>query len=311
MKQILFTLFNIICFTPLLFSQEGKVMTNLQANNDLLFPSQNILFPGIGISVLSKTSNIAGNKTDLKLANAHFSLLNNNAKLGINVLNKQQNTLTQNYFGINFTYKINLGNGLLASCLGINSENINLQNLNILDIDDANIPFQNQGSYWQTNILYALSYQYKALSLAFSANKNLSANANNLHFAPNSNQHYLLHYYFPINTKSQLETSLLVRTNHLKYFLNDYLLFWSKPNVIKIGFGYRTNQSMISIVDLSLNQLVKKIPNQFVMSYAFDYPFLTSNSFQSHEIMLRYFIPCDNFTKKLKQAQPFKSPVFF
>lgn len=310
MKRKTFFSFILFLIHTLIKAQTNAIFTNDAVNNQVIFPSQNIATNGIGLLTSFKNIVISGNKTTLKLAAANFSLSQNRAKIGLYYLNYQQNIISQNTLGLNFTYKINLWKGQLASCIGYDIQNYQFQNINILDLDDVNIPFQKQSMYWKSSLIYSFSYLYNDLSIAVSGIQHLS---NYQDIAPINTQNQLysfVSYKFRKNTNI-FEPLILVRYLAKDFYINDYMAYWSHNGVFKFGIGYRTNQTIITNIDLSLNKLSNKIPENLSIAYAFDYAFGNSNSLVANELMIKYVISNDGLFRNPQNIKPYKSPVFF
>ena len=310
MKKIFFLHIVLSLFVYEIVAQQTKIISNSYSNNSLLFPSNNSLIKPTSFQVCSKVNLIGNNLINYNFASAQFSIINEKAKIGINFINTQQNILAQNAASLNLTYHIKYDKGLFATSLGLTTENSQLKSLNILDPTDPDIPANINDYTWNSYFNYGFTYQYQQLILSFSGAKFLNKSNSYLFINEYNNQNFLAIYKYKLDEKNCLETMVLLRNINDKIFINDYNFYWNTAYNLKFGLGYRSNQIILSSIDIKLNQVIKQIPNDLYLVYTFDYSVAEINSFISNEIMLRYMINSDRSTKKLLKSSPQKSPIF-
>jgi hypothetical protein len=291
-------------------AQNHKLFTSQTANDYLLFPTQTFKEEGIGVLCDTKITSISGISINASLLASHFSVLNHKAKISFAYHHSSGNLINQHFGNANFSYRVNLGNGKLSSALGYGLLTSKVQPLNILDLDDANIPMMNYNASYCSTLHLSLAYELKNLNLAFTRVHQLDEPE--INYDMNQNAYYFLtQYLFKINEKHSLNPMLLIRNINHDDFVHDYNLIYQHQYIGKIAFGYRTNQSLLTCMEFNGNKFIKQWPKELSFAYAFDYSISSRNSYLSNEIVLKYVFKNNAYSNKIMPNSPYKSPVFF
>jgi type IX secretion system PorP/SprF family membrane protein len=191
----------------------------------------------------------------------------------------------------NYSYKINMGKGILSFGLGagVIVTNTAFSDLTVLDpgdeiflTDSRNfvVPKFSFGIHYSVNNFFTGVSVPKLLSYKFDFNKDkyvLNNDMNNYSFLLNSG------YIFDLNKKIKFFPSTLLQYSVIGKFQYDINALFCYINKFWLGASYRNNRSIAGLFQFQPN-------NQLRIAYTYDFDFnkLGKYSNGSHEIMLRY-----------------------
>jgi type IX secretion system PorP/SprF family membrane protein len=233
---------------------------------------------------------VSGSPTTMTLS-ADAPFLDNKLGLGLIVSNDKIGVTKETRLNTNYSYKINLKDGILSLGLGagIVATNTAWSDLVVVDEEDSQylvdsrvfvVPDFSFGAYYTFNNYFAGFSIPRLLGYSFNFDKNKYS----LQFAPGE-YNYLLNtgYVFTLNPKVKLFPTTLITFSpgeKLLYDINAHVNFLDR---FWAGLSYRSSRSLAALLQVSVN-------NQFRVAYTYDFDFgkLMRYSNGSHEIMLRY-----------------------
>ena len=288
------------------YAQSISLVSAPYVNSSVFTTANNAFDDGISFMAMNKNVHIAGNKIALNIAHFNYSFSQSRANIGAFFQNQQLDLFNQNQMSLNFSYKINLGQGSFVSNLGYLYSFQNYSQLNVLDDNDEFHPINQLNSSSNAGLQYSFAYKNKHFNSAISGIEVFERH--NIIFKNQYNA--LLKYQFNVSLKDEIQATIFARYNQSENFVNDYLLQLNHNKLFSLGLGWRSSNTLLSLVELQINKLVKKIPQQLTLAYLFDAG-IGNNAIVGNEIMLKYFIHNDTFTKRYKKLKNFKSPVLF
>jgi len=217
--------------------------------------------------------------------------LNSKLGLGIVITNDKIGVTKETHFVTDYSYKINMRNGVLSLGLGAGliTTNTTWSDLVVLDQGDENmlvdsrvfvVPDFSFGAFYSSNSYFAGFSIPKLLGYKFDFNKNKYT----LYFNPHQYD-YLINvgYVYTLTSKIKLLPSALITYTPNQKLLYDLNLYTSLNDRIWGGLSYRNMRSFGALIQFALN-------NQIRVAYTYDFDFgqLGHYSNGSHEIMLRY-----------------------
>ena len=217
--------------------------------------------------------------------------LNSKLGLGIVITNDKIGVTKETHFVTDYSYKINMRNGVLSLGLGAGliTTNTTWSDLVVLDQGDENmlvdsrvfvVPDFSFGAFYSSNSYFAGFSIPKLLGYKFDFNKNKYT----IYFNPHQYD-YLINvgYVYTLTSKIKLLPSALITYTPNQKLLYDLNLYTSLNDRIWGGLSYRNMRSFGALIQFALN-------NQIRVAYTYDFDFgqLGHYSNGSHEIMLRY-----------------------
>jgi type IX secretion system PorP/SprF family membrane protein len=218
-------------------------------------------------------------------------LLNNKLGLGFIIVNDKIGVTKETQFSSTYSYKINMGKGLLSLGLGagIITTNTAWSDLIVLDPGDEFylidsrvfvVPDFSFGAYFTYQNYFAGLSIPKLLGYRFDFDRNKYS------LKVNPGQYYYLFntgYIFSLSPKTKFFPSTLVSFSpdeKILYDINAHFNFFDR---LWIGTSYRSNRSVAGLLQFAVN-------NQLRVAYTYDFDFgkLGKYSNGSHEIMMRY-----------------------
>jgi type IX secretion system PorP/SprF family membrane protein len=233
---------------------------------------------------------VSGSPTTMTLS-ADAPFLDNKLGLGLIVSNDKIGVTKETRLNTNYSYKINLKDGILSLGLGagIVATNTAWSDLVVVDEEDSQylvdsrvfvVPDFSFGAYYTFKNYFAGFSVPRLLGYSFNFDKNKYS----LQFAPGE-YNYLLNtgYVFTLSPKVKLFPTTLITFSpgeKLLYDINAHVNFLDR---FWAGLSYRSSRSLAALLQVSVN-------NQFRVAYTYDFDFgkLMRYSNGSHEIMLRY-----------------------
>jgi type IX secretion system PorP/SprF family membrane protein len=222
---------------------------------------------------------------------ADAPLFNSKLGLGLIIVSDKVGVTKGNSFNSNYSYKINIGNGILSFGLGagVIATNTNWSRLVVLDPGDEFaltgsrvyiVPDFSFGVYYN-NLKYFAGFSIPELTgYKFDLNKNkysLNINTGQYLYMFNTG------YEFDIAPRTKFFPSTLITYSpegKLLYDINSHFSFFNR---FWIGGSYHSSGSVTGLFQLSVNNQLK-----VAYSYYFDFSELRQYNNGSHEIMLRY-----------------------
>jgi type IX secretion system PorP/SprF family membrane protein len=222
---------------------------------------------------------------------ADAPLFNSKLGLGLIIVSDKVGVTKDNSFNSNYSYKINIGNGILSFGLGagVIATNTNWSRLVVLDPGDEFaltgsrvyiVPDFSFGVYYN-NLKYFAGFSIPELTgYKFDLNKNkysLNINTGQYLYMFNTG------YEFDIAPRTKFFPSTLITYSpegKLLYDINSHFSFFNR---FWIGGSYHSSGSVTGLFQLSVNNQLK-----VAYSYYFDFSELRQYNNGSHEIMLRY-----------------------
>jgi type IX secretion system PorP/SprF family membrane protein len=211
--------------------------------------------------------------------------------LGFIITNDKIGVTKETHFGTNYSYKINMRNGVLSLGLGAGliTTNTAWSELVVLDQGDESMLVNTQvfvvpefsfGTYYSSASYFAGFSIPQLMGYKFDFDKNKYT----LIVKP-SQYNYLFNagYVYTIGPKIKLLPSALITYSPGKKLLFDINMYTSMNDKIWAGLSYRNNRSIGALIQVAVN-------NQIRVAYTYDFDFspLGHYSNGSHEIMLRY-----------------------
>jgi type IX secretion system PorP/SprF family membrane protein len=291
MKKIVQTLFCLLI--PLMLSGQLAPVTNQYILNPLTI---NPAYAGnrgalnIASFFRKQWVGVSGSPTTMTLS-ADAPFLDNKLGLGLIVSNDKIGVTKETRLNTNYSYKINLKDGILSLGLGagIVATNTAWSDLVVVDEEDSQylvdsrvfvVPDFSFGAYYTFKNYFAGFSVPRLLGYSFNFDKNKYS----LQFAPGE-YNYLLNtgYVFTLSPKVKLFPTTLITFSpgeKLLYDINAHVNFLDR---FWAGLSYRSSRSLAALLQVSVN-------NQFRVAYTYDFDFgkLMRYSNGSHEIMLRY-----------------------
>lgn len=233
---------------------------------------------------------ITGSPETMTLS-ADAPFLDSKLGLGLTISNDKIGVTKETRFNTNYSYKIELKQGILSFGLGagIITTNTAWSDLVVLDQEDSYylvdsrvlvVPDFSFGAYYSYNNYFAGFSIPKLLAYTFNPDRNKYSSK----FEP-GNYNFLFNtgYLFTLSPKVKIFPSTLVTFTpgeKLLYDLNVHVnfleRFWS-------GISYRSNRSVAALFQFAINDQIR-----FAYTYDLDFGRLGRYSNGSHEIMLRY-----------------------
>jgi type IX secretion system PorP/SprF family membrane protein len=211
--------------------------------------------------------------------------------LGLIIVSDKIGVTKENQISTNYSYKINIGNGILAFGLGAGVIVTNTAFSDLIVIDPGDeiyladsrifvVPNFSFGIHYNVNNYFAGFSIPRFLSYKFDFDRNKYVLNNDLR-----NYSYIFNtgYLFEISPKLKFFPSALLRysiVGKFQYDVNTHFCFFDK---FWIGASYRNNRSIAGLFQFQPN-------NQLRIAYTYDFDIsrLGKYSNGSHEIMLRY-----------------------
>lgn len=233
---------------------------------------------------------VSGSPTTMTLS-ADAPFLDNKLGLGLIISSDKIGVTKETRFNTNYSYKINIKDGILSLGLGagIVTTNTAWSDLVVVDEEDSHylvdsrvfvVPDFSFGAYYTFKNYFAGFSIPRLLGYSFNFDKNKYT----LKFGP-GDYNYLFNtgYVFELNSKIKIFPTTLVTFSpgeKLLYDINAHVNFLDR---FWVGFSYRSNRSIATLLQVSVN-------NQFRIAYTYDLDFgkLGRYSNGSHEVMLRY-----------------------
>ena len=233
---------------------------------------------------------ISGSPTTMTLS-VDAPFLDNKLGLGLIISNDKIGVTKETRLNTNYSYKINIKDGILSLGLGagIVTTNTAWSDLVVVDQEDSHylvdsrvfvVPDFSFGAYYTFKNYFAGFSIPRLLGYSF----NFDKNKYNLKFGP-EDYNYLFNtgYVFELSPKVKLFPSTLVTFSPgetLLYDINAHVNFLDR---FWAGISYRSNRSIAALLQVSVN-------NQFRVAYTYDFDFGKMGRYSngSHEIMLRY-----------------------
>ncbi len=233
---------------------------------------------------------IKGAPETMSLA-ADAPFLDDKLGLGLIIVNDKIGVTKETQFNTNYSYKMNVGGGILSLGLGAGMliTNTAWSDLVVLDPGDEYylidsrvfmVPNFSFGAYYSNQNYFAGFSIPKLLGYRFDFDKNKYVIKNDP-----GEYYYLLNtgYVFDLSPKLKFFPSTLIAFSpgdELLYDINAHFRFVDR---LWIGASYRNNRSIAGMFQFQLtNQL------RFAYTYDFDFGRLRTFSSGSHEIMLRF-----------------------
>ncbi|MBG0858980.1 MAG: type IX secretion system membrane protein PorP/SprF [Bacteroidales bacterium] len=218
-------------------------------------------------------------------------LLDAKLGLGLVIVNDKIGVTKETQISSSYSYKINMGDGILSLGLGagIIATNTAWSDLEVIDKEDNYllidsrvfvVPDFSFGAYYSFRNYFAGLSIPKLLGYKFDFDRNKYA------LKVNIGQYYYLFntgYVFNVGPKTKLFPSTLVTFSpgeRLLYDINAHLSLFDR---LWLGASYRSNRSVAGLLQFAIN-------NQLRVAYTYDFDMgkLGRYSYGSHEIMLRY-----------------------
>ena len=209
---------------------------------------------------------------------------------------------TETGFLLNYTYRIEMGQGKLSFGLaaGITNLSTDLNSLRFTDLGDrllqdparrALLPEFSVGSYYHTE-KYFVGFSMP-LFLTHSTNQGNGNYQLNFNF---TSINYMLTagYLFTLSDAIEMQPSILLKTNPANDTQMDIHCNVILKEKIWLGTSIRTNGSLSALLQLQVNPQFR-----VAYSYAFELSELSSYQSGSHEVMLQY-----NFRYILEVVSP-------
>jgi type IX secretion system PorP/SprF family membrane protein len=211
--------------------------------------------------------------------------------LGFIITNDKIGVTKETHFGTNYSYKINMRNGVLSLGLGAGliTTNTAWSELVVLDQGDESMLVNTQvfvvpefsfGTYYSSASYFAGFSIPQLMGYKFDFDKNKYT----LVVKPGQ-YNYLFNagYVYTISPIIKLLPSALITYSPGKKLLFDINMYTSMNDKIWAGLSYRNNRSIGALIQVAVN-------NQIRVAYTYDFDFspLGHYSNGSHEIMLRY-----------------------
>lgn len=249
----------------------------------------------------------------------HAPLANESVGLGLSVVNEQAGLLQHLYLSTCYSYRINLGDGVLAMGLNLGAIQFGIDNskLDPRDRDDIQL-FTNNSRSWKADIGTGFYYQTKRFNLSISSqhlnqnkvNLNQSIAANYMH----RNISYLISSYsIDVNSDFSLLPALCVRHTYGGATQYDLGFYAKEKHSGSLGINYRSNGIWSFQMMLQSNLFFPKMKDQWAIGYAYDYAVngLTAATALGNEIILTYKIAPKKRLSKVEKQLPNVSPKFF
>jgi type IX secretion system PorP/SprF family membrane protein len=211
--------------------------------------------------------------------------------LGFIITNDKIGVTKETHFVTNYSYKINMRNGILSLGLGAGliTTNTAWSDLVVLDQGDENMLVNTQvfvvpdfsfGTYYSSANYFAGFSIPQLMGYKFDFDKNkytLFVNPGQYNYLINAG------YVYSINPKIKLLPSTLITYSPGKKLLFDFNMYASLNDRIWGGLSYRNGRSLGALIQVAVN-------NQIRVAYTYDFDFGTLGHYSngSHEIMLRY-----------------------
>ena len=291
MKKIIKTLFWLLI--PLSLSGQLAPVTNQYILNPLTInPSYAGNRGALNIAAFYRKQwvGVPGSPQTMTLS-VDAPFLDNKLGLGLIISNDKIGVTKETRFNTNYSYKINIKDGILSLGLGagIITTNTAWSDLIIVDQEEAStlvdsrvfvVPDFNFGAYYTIHNYFAGFSIPKLMGYKFDFNKNkytLKVNMGRYNYVLNTG------YVFTLSSKVKLLPSTLVNYSpgsKLLYDINTHVILFDK---LWAGLSYRSSRSVGALLQFAIN-------NQFRVAYTYDFDFgkLGRYSNGSHEIMLRY-----------------------
>jgi type IX secretion system PorP/SprF family membrane protein len=211
--------------------------------------------------------------------------------LGLMIVNDRVGVTKETQFISNYSYKINIKEGILSFGLGAGVAITNTAFSDLVVLDPGDEFFLNDSRIFVVpNFSFGLHYSYhnyfagisipKFLNYKFNFNKNKYVLLNDPGL-----YNYLLNtgYIFEISPKLKIFPSTLISYTPGGKFLYDINSQVNFLDRFWLGVSYRNNRSITGLFQFQINNQLR-----FAYSYDFDIGKLGRYSNGSHEIMLRY-----------------------
>jgi type IX secretion system PorP/SprF family membrane protein len=227
---------------------------------------------------------------------------NDKLGLGLIIVNDKIGVTKETQFNTNYSYKIDMGKGILSLGLGagVFMTNTAWSDLVVLDQGDEyylidskvfTVPNFSFGTYYSVNNFFAGLSIPKLVGHKFDFDKNKYVLKNNF-----NDYIYLLNtgYLFDLSPKVKFFPSTLISFSagdKIQYDINAHFRFMDR---LWVGASYRNNRSVTGLVQFQLTNQLK-----FAYTYDFDLNKLSTFSSGSHEVMLRY-----EFRYKIEAISP-------
>lgn len=211
--------------------------------------------------------------------------------LGMIISNDKIGVTRETRFNTQYSYKINLKDGILSFGLGagIITTNTAWSDLVVIDQEDSYmlvdsrvlvVPDFSFGAYYTCHNYFAGFSIPKLLGYSFKPDRNKYSSK----FEP-GNYNYLFNtgYVFNLSPKARFFPSTLVTFSPGEKVLYDINAHFNFIDWLWTGISYRSNRSVAGLLQFAIN-------NQLRVAYTYDFDFgkIGKYSNGSHEIMLRY-----------------------
>lgn len=233
---------------------------------------------------------ISGSPTTMTLS-VDAPFLDNKLGLGLIISNDKIGVTKETRLNTNYSYKINIKDGILSLGLGagIVTTNTAWSDLVVVDQEDSYYLVDSR-VFVVPDFSFGVYYTFKNYFAGFSIPRllgysfNFDKNKYTLKFGP-EDYNYLFNtgYVFELSPKVKLFPSTLVTYSpgeKVLYDINAHVNFLDR---FWAGISYRSNRSIAALLQVSVN-------NQFRVAYTYDFDFGKMGRYSngSHEIMLRY-----------------------
>jgi type IX secretion system PorP/SprF family membrane protein len=233
---------------------------------------------------------VSGSPTTMTLS-ADAPFLDAKLGLGLIISNDKIGVTKETRLNTNYSYKINIKDGILSLGLGagIITTNTAWSDLVVIDQEDTHY-LQDSRVFVVPDFSFGAYYTYKNYFAGFSIPKllgyNFNFDKNRYTLKINLGQYYYSFntgYIFELNPKIKFFPSTLVTYSpgeKLLYDINAHFNFFDR---FWAGVSYRSNRSVGALLQFSVNDQIK-----VAYTYDFDFGKLGKYSNGSHEIMVRY-----------------------
>jgi type IX secretion system PorP/SprF family membrane protein len=291
MKRILKTIFWLLI--PVTLSGQLAPVTNQYILNPLTInPASAGNRGALNIAAFYRRQwvGISGSPETMTLA-VDAPFLDSKLGLGLIILNDKIGVTKETHFNTQYSYKINIKDGILSFGLGAGliTTNTAWSDLTVVDPEDSYmlvdskvlvVPDFSFGAYYSYHNYFAGFSVPKLLGYSFSPDKNKYISK----FEP-ENYNFLFNtgYIFTLSSKVKFFPSTLVSYTPGEKLLYDINAHFSLFDRLWTGLSYRSSRSIAGLVQFAIN-------NQFRIAYTYDFDIgkIGKYSNGSHEVMLRY-----------------------
>jgi len=292
-KFILFLVFWILAlFTNVLYSQNEPLYTQFLNNHITTNPAYTGTRNTLAVDLTTRKQWFGvDNSPTTQLLTLHAPINKTRVSLGgaISTDWVGLERVSQALFSYSYLVRINVGMFLsLGLNAGVNNYHFNYSGIKLIDLGDQFFEAKRADEFKPLVGVGAILFTRKfriCLSAPQVLTDNLLGNESGIFAQATAHYYASADYNFVFNKKNVMRLSTFSRIPVHGPFMTDYCALYDYKNMLGLGFVYRSNSTMASILNFQVNKNIE-------VCYSYDFPLKNNGSFKqgSHELTLKYDI---------------------